>query len=71
MRRVAAVLHAVAFTPFPNRLFGRAVALGQSPGKFIAGLERGAQLWRGRRFFMQPDVHQSLHPVQPQEPNVP
>ena len=57
VRRVAAVIHAVAFALFPHRLLRDPVALRRHPRGFVARLDRSPDLRRRRRLFMKRNQH--------------
>ena len=59
VRRVAAVLHAVALAPLPHRLLADPVALGHQPGRLVARLDRRPDLRRRRRLLVKRDQHVS------------
>ncbi len=52
---MAAVVHAVPLAPFPDGLFGDAVALRHLPGGLRARLDRGPDLQRRRRLLVKRD----------------
>ena len=57
VRRVAAVVNAVAMFPFVNGLLGRAEALRQRGCRLSAGLNRSPHLWRRRCLLVKMDQH--------------
>ena len=60
MRRMAAILDAVALAPFPYSLFSRPVAFRENPSWFIAGLYRRPDLRRRRCMAVKLDQHVAL-----------